>query len=81
LVYLFLRKEKLFFDLQDENLGVCVNEPNTIKESSTYVLIYAGIIIFLATVIVGLICQMPKKGRKKRMNELDEELEYSKTLN
>ena len=77
----FLKKEKLFFDLQDENLGVCVNEPNTIKESSTYVLIYAAIIIFLAAAVIGLICQMPKKGRKKRVNELNEELEYSKSLN
>ena len=77
----FLKKEKLFFDLQDENLGVCVNEPNTIKQSSTYVLIYAAIIIFLAAAVIGLICQMPKKGRKKRVNELNEELEYSKSLN
>ena len=77
----FLKKEKLFFDLQDENLGVCVNEPNTIKESSTYVLIYAAIIIFLAAAVIGLICQMPKKGRKKRVNELNEELEYSQSLN
>ena len=77
----FLKKENLFFDLQDENLGVCVNEPNTIKESSTYVLIYAAIIIFLAAAVIGLICQMPKKGRKKRVNELNEELEYSKSLN
>jgi iron-only hydrogenase group A len=77
----FLKKEKLFFDLQDENLGVCVNEPNTIKQSSTYVLIYAAIIIFLAAAVIGLICQMPKKGRKKRMNELNEDLEYSKSLN
>ena len=77
----FLKKEKLFFDLQDENLGVCVNEPNTIKQSSTYVLIYAAIIIFLAAAVIGLICQMPKKGRKKRVNELNEELEYSQSLN
>ena len=45
------------------------------------VLINAAIIIFLAAIIIGLICQMPKKGRKKRMNELNEDLEYSKSLN
>ena len=77
----FLKKEKLFFDLQDENLGVCVNEPNTIKESSTYVLIYAAIIIFLAAAVIGLIKKKKKKGRKKRVNELNEELEYSQSLN
>ena len=77
----FLRKEKLFFDLQDDNLGVCINELSVIKQSSTFVLINAAIIIFLAAIIIGLICQMPKKGRKKRMNELNEDLEYSKSLN
>ena len=51
------------------------------KQSSTFVLINAAIIIFLAAIIIGLICQMPKKGRKKRINELNEDLEYSKSLN
>ena len=79
----FLRKEKLFFDLHKENLGVCINEPKVPKQSSTYVLINAAIITFLCAVIVGLYCQMPnKKERKKRMNELDDDdLEYSKSLN
>ena len=77
----FLRKEKVFFDLDEENLGVCLNEPIIYKQSSTYVLINAGIIVFLCALVIGLMCQMPnKKERKKRINELEDDLEYSKSL-
>ena len=78
----FLRKEKVFFDLEKENLGICVEGSKVTYENSTYVLIYAGIITFLCAVVIGLLCQMPnKKERKKRLNELEDDLEYSKALN
>ena len=76
----FLRKEKIFFDLENEHLGVCLNEIKEVKHNSSYVLINAGIITFLCALIIGLICQMPKKERKKRLNELEDDLEYSKSV-
>ena len=78
----FLRKEKLFFDSKEEELGICTKGPKITYENSTYVLINAAIITFLCAVIIGLLCQMPnKKGRKRRLNELEDEQEYSNSLN
>ena len=74
-----MRKEKVFFDLENENLGVCVNEVKVPKQSSSYMLINAAIITFLCALVIGLICQMPKKERKRRMNELEDDLDYSKS--
>ena len=77
----FLRKEKVFFDLSKEYLGVCLDEPNVPKQNSTYILINVGIITFLCALVIGLICQMPfKNERKKRLNELEDDFEYSKSL-
>ena len=78
----FLRKEKVFFDSEQEELGICIKGPKITYENNTYVLINAAIITFLCAVIVGLLCQMPsKKERKKRLNELEDEQEYSNSLN
>jgi len=77
----FLRKEKLFFDSKEEELGICTKGPKITYENSTYVLINAAIITFLCAVIIGLLCQMPnKKGRKRRLNELEDDLDYSKSV-
>ena len=76
----FLRKERLFFDSKEEELGLCDKGPKVTYENSTYVLINAGIITFLCALVIGLLCQMPKKERKKRLNELEDDLEYSKSL-
>ena len=77
----FLRKEKVFFDLEKENLGICVKGSKITYENSTYTLIYAVIITFLCGVVIGLLFRMPsKKERKKRMNELEDDMEYSKSL-
>jgi hypothetical protein len=77
----FLRKEKVFFDTQKEELGICTKGPKVTYENSTYVLINAAIITFLCALVFGLLCQMPRKGRKKRLNELEDEQEYSNSLN
>ena len=77
----FLRKEKVFFDTQKEELGICTKGPKVTYENSTYVLINAAIITFLCALVIGLLCQMPRKGRKKRLNELEDEQEYSNSLN
>jgi len=78
----FLRKEKVFFDIENEEVGICVNGPKVTYESNTYVLINAAIITFLCAVIIGLLCHMPnKKERKRRLNELEDEQEYSNSLN
>ena len=77
----FLRKVKIFFDLEKENLGVCINKENAPKQSSSYVLVNAAIITFLCSIVIGLICQMPKKIRKYRLNELIEDgIKYSKSV-
>ena len=78
----FLRKEKVFFDSEEEELGICVKGSKITYENSTYVLINAAIITFLCAVVIGLLCQMPsKKERKRRLNELEDEQEYSNSLN
>ena len=75
----FLIKEKLFFDLEKEDLGVCLNEQNIYKQNASYILINAVIITFLCAIVIGLICQINnKKERKKRLNELKEDLDYLK---
>jgi hypothetical protein len=75
----FLIKEKLFFDLEKEDLGVCLNEQNIYKQNASYILINAVIITFLCAIVIGLICQISnKKERKKRLNELKEDLDYLK---
>ena len=76
----FLRKEKIFFDFENENLGICVNEVKVPKQSSSYMLINAAIITFLCALVIGLIYQMPKKERKRRLNELEDDLDYSKSV-
>ena len=78
----FLRKEKVFFDSAEEELGICVKGPKITYENNTYVLINAAIITFLCALVIGLLCQMPsKKERKRRLNELEDEPEYSNSLN
>ena len=78
----FLRKEKVFFDIENEEVGICVNGPKVTYENNTYVLINAAIITFLCAVVIGLLCHMPnKKERKRRLNELEDEQEYSNSLN
>ena len=74
----FLRKEKLFFDMDKENLGVCLDAVQP-KENSMYLVLNIALICFLLAVIVGLLFMMPsKKQRKKRANELVEDYEYTK---
>ena len=74
----FLRKEKLFFDMDKENLGVCLEAAQP-KENSMYLVLNVALICFLLAVIVGLLFMMPsKKERKKRANELVEDYEYTK---
>ena len=78
----FLRKEKVFFDIENEEVGICVNGPKVTYENNTYILINAAIITFLCAVVIGLLCKMPsKKERKRRLNELEDEQEYSNSLN
>ena len=75
----FLKKEKLFFDMDKENLGVCLDDENRTKTNSTYVVINVALISFLCALVIGLLFMMPsKKQRKKRVNELVEDYEYTK---
>ena len=72
----FLRKEKLYFDMEKENLGVCLSENNPVKDNSLYLIINVALISFLCVLIIGLLFMKPnKKQRKKRINELEEDLE------
>ena len=76
----FLKKEKMFFDIENEELGLCLNEEKINKQNSAYYMANFAVIIFFLFIILGLIYRKPKMERKKRINELDEELEYSKSL-
>ena len=74
----FLRKEKLYFDMEKENLGVCLDDNKQAKTNSMQI-IYAAIICFLLALVVGLyFMNTSKKQRKKRANELVEDYEYTK---
>jgi len=75
----FLRKERLYFDMEKENLGVCLDEEKQPKTNSMYLIVNVGLICFLAALVIGLLFMMPsKKQRKKRANELVEDYEYTK---
>jgi hypothetical protein len=75
----FIKKEKLFFDMDKEHLGICLDDEKQTKNNSTYVLINVALISFLCALVVGLLFMMPsKKERKKRANELVEDYEYTK---
>ena len=71
----FLRKYQIFFDFSDESLGI-VEHAKEIKKSSLTELFNVVIISFVLGMIFSYIFLLKKKqGRKKRLNELDEELE------
>ena len=74
----FLRKEKVYFDMEKESLGVFLDDGAQPKTNSMYVVICA-MIVFLCALIFGYFFMMPsKKQRKKRANELVEDYEYTK---
>ena len=74
----FLRKEKVYFDMEKESVGVCLDDGAQPKTNSMYVVICA-MIVFLCALIFGYFFMMPsKKQRKKRANELVEDYEYTK---
>ena len=76
----FLLKEKLFFNLEKESLGVCLNEKSSIKTNSLYLVINVAIITFLCSLVIGLFSMKTNKTqRKKRINELEEDFEYVKS--
>ena len=76
----FLLKEKLFFNLEKENLGVCLNEKSSNKTNSLYLIINVAILTFLCSLVIGILFMIPtKKQRKKRINELEEDFEYVKS--
>ena len=75
----FLRKEKIFFDMENEKIGVIVNDNKQAKENSLHFLLSLSLILVLCALVVGLYFTIPsKKGRKKRANELVEDYEYTK---
>ena len=76
----FLRKAKVYYDLEKETLGFCLEEENQIKNNSVFNMISVGIICFLCALVMGLVCIMPsKKQRKKKAIELVEDYEYIKS--
>ena len=70
----FLLKNQIFFDFSDESLGI-IETIKTIKTSSFSELINVVIISFLIGMIFTyFFTSLNKQKRKKRLNELDEEL-------
>ena len=75
----FLKKEKLYFDMDKESLSVFYNDKNTeTKENSLSLIINVVIISFVLGLIISFLFMLPKKQRKKRLNELEEGYEYTK---
>ena len=75
----FLKKEKLFFDMENEKLGICLKDNAITKSNSFYLVINVAVIIILCSLFFGLLFMVSsKKQRKKRVNELEEDYEYTK---
>ena len=70
----FLRKTKLYFDVDNENLGLIHDLTLEIKSNAinSNLFVYIAIITFVLSLVIGYICMLPKKERKKRLNELEE---------
>ena len=74
----FLRKEKLFFDMEKESLGFIFGEGSQPKTNNMS-LVVSGVLVFICALVIGILFMMPsKKPRKKRANELVEDYEYTK---
>ena len=74
----FLKKEKIFFDMDKESISV-YSKVNTIKNkySSLSLVINVAMISFILGLVFSFIFMLPsKKKRNKRINELEEDYEY-----
>ena len=70
----FLLKYKIFFDFNDESLGI-VETIKSINSNSLKGIANVIIISFLIGIIFSYLFLLPKKiQRKKRLNELEDEL-------
>ena len=76
----FLRKEKLYFDIDKESLGVCLTNSNSKTKVNSLTLIFNVVIFsFLFGLVISLIIKLSSKNhRKKRINELEEDSELIK---
>ena len=69
----FLRKNQIFFDFSEESLGI-IEPVKEVKKSSISKLLNVVIISFLIGILISYLFLIPKKkGRKIRLNELEEE--------
>ena len=69
----FLLKYKIFFDFNDESLGI-IEEIKNIKSNSLKGIANVIIISFLIGIILSYLFLLPRKiQRKKRLNELEDE--------
>ena len=69
----FLRKNQIFFDFSEESLGI-IEPVKEVKKSSISKLLNIVIISFLIGILISYLFLIPKKkGRKIRLNELEEE--------
>ena len=70
----FLIKYKIFFDFNDESLGI-IETIKSINSNSLKGIANVIIISFLIGIIFSYLFLLPKKiQRKKRLNELEDEL-------
>ena len=76
----FLKKEKIFFDLDKESISVYYKENNVKNKYNSLSLIINVIIIsFIFGLITAFIFNLPSKNkRNKRVNELEDDFEYIK---
>ena len=76
----FLKKEKLYFDLDKELITVYYKENNIkYKYNSLSLIINAILISFIFGLIIACLFNLPSKNkRNKRINELEDDFEYIK---
>ena len=71
----FLRKEKIIFDMDKESLSIFNVDNINVKTNSLALIINVILISFILGLIVSFLFKLPmKKQRKKRANELEEEI-------
>ena len=80
----FLKKNLLYFDAQNEEIGLCTSDNNvktntiefSTRQFSLFAIVNLSVIIVLVTLVISL-SQKVKQGKKKKANELIDDYQYA----